>query len=604
MSVAQTLTAGILEKAATLRNDDSILVHIRGRDCVAIEARYHKRCYQRYTKCLSNKPRDSGPTLYDAAFEEFCTRIIDQRIIRNKEILLLNYLLKAFTSCVQEIEHIDVPYQAARLKTRIQMRYPQIIFHSSKTMNKGTLVYADTLNAGEVADDMMEIDTNTDDEDDDDNEFGTNDREINPTSSQLHSCSFREFFSVAMEIRKLLRESKGIDADWPPDSHDLTLQFATKSIPVKLYNFLAWAVGFSDEPTGDERVKINENERTRVVSIAQDLVYAESKGKKFTHKSLALGMTVRQITGSVRLLRILHGLGHTASVATVYKHDTALAIASSRGEDIIIPRNINPGLFATIVWDNNDFNEETASGKGTTHVANGIMLQNGTALLGDPITVSKSCRTLQAPETYITPYTSREKGTISLRDQSSDICILEESYQNEQQFARNADFVYVLSRKYASESGLSFPGWTGFNTQAHKEVPTVTNIGYLPVIDAPVTDVATVNALLEHSVSICQRLQLPEIVLVFDEALYAKAQMIRWKNEVFKSRLVIRLGDFHTIMSFCSAIAKLFKDAGLQVSFLSSNYVSVCLSIRLLVRCPPCIIIHQHKPNLIHLFIH
>ena len=110
MSVAQTLTAGILEKAAALRNDDSILVHIRGRDCVAIEARYHKRCYQRYTKCLSNKPRDSGPTLYDAAFEEFCTRIIDQRIIRNKEILLLNYLLKAFTSCVQEIEHIDVPY--------------------------------------------------------------------------------------------------------------------------------------------------------------------------------------------------------------------------------------------------------------------------------------------------------------------------------------------------------------------------------------------------------------------------------------------------------------------------------------------------------------
>ena len=67
-------------------------------------------------------------------------------------------------------------------------------------------------------------------------------------------------------------------------------------------------------------------------------------------------MTVRQITGSVRLLRILHGLGHTASVATVYKHDTALAIA--------------------------------------------IMFQNGNTTLGDHVTVSKSCRTVQAPETY------------------------------------------------------------------------------------------------------------------------------------------------------------------------------------------------------------
>jgi hypothetical protein len=192
------------------------------------------------------------------------------------------------------------------------------------------------------------------------------------------------------------------------------LQFARKSIPVKLYNFLAWAMGFPDEPLREERVQISGNELTKLVSIAQDLIYAESKGRKFTHKSLALGMTVRQITGSVRLLRILHGLRHTASVATVYKHDTALAIASSRGQDIIIPRNINPAMFATVVWDNNDFNEETVSGEGTTHVANGIMLQNGNTTLGDHVTVSKSCRTVQAPETYIAAHTNREKGTISL----------------------------------------------------------------------------------------------------------------------------------------------------------------------------------------------
>ena len=114
LSVAQTLTAGILEKAATLKNDESILLHICGKDCVAIEARYHKNCYQRYTKCVSNKSRDPGPTLYDRAFEEFCTRIIEPRIIKNKEILFLSDLLRTFISCVQEIEHIDVPYQASR----------------------------------------------------------------------------------------------------------------------------------------------------------------------------------------------------------------------------------------------------------------------------------------------------------------------------------------------------------------------------------------------------------------------------------------------------------------------------------------------------------
>ena len=84
-----------MEKAATLKNDESILLHIRGKDCVAIEARYHKNCYQRYTKCVSNKSRDPGPTLYDRAFEEFCTRIIEPRIIKNKEILFLSDLLKS-----------------------------------------------------------------------------------------------------------------------------------------------------------------------------------------------------------------------------------------------------------------------------------------------------------------------------------------------------------------------------------------------------------------------------------------------------------------------------------------------------------------------------
>jgi hypothetical protein len=206
-----------LEKAATLKSDESIFLHFRGKDCVAIEARYHKNCYQRYTKCVSNKSRDSGPTLYDRAFEEFCTRIIEQRIIKNKEILFLSYLLKTFISRVQEIEHIDVPYQAARLKTRIGMRYPQIIFHTSKTMNniKGTLVYADSVIPGEVADDLMEIRNNSQDDDD---EFNADDPlcDINQTSSQVNGCSFQDFFPVAMEIKKILQESKGIDADWAP----------------------------------------------------------------------------------------------------------------------------------------------------------------------------------------------------------------------------------------------------------------------------------------------------------------------------------------------------------------------------------------------------
>jgi hypothetical protein len=464
------------------------------------------------------------------------------------------------------------------------------------------------MSAGDVADDLMEIHTESDTEDEDsdegddelndDSEYSKEERINNNkrTATWKSDSSLQQLFHAALEVRNLINESKGVHSGWPPDSHDLTLALATKSIPIKLYNFLAWCLGFSCEPIQHEMVEIRPSEKTKVVSIAQDMIYAESSGKKQTHKSLALGMTVRQMTGSIRLLRILHGLGHTASTDTVYRHDTALALASTNGQEIIIPRNMNPESFTTIVWDNNDFSEETVSGKGTTHVANGIIIQNEDVRLREKTTVSKKHRTVKAPEINIAPYTSKERGTISLQDQSSDIPLEQQSYRHEQNMARNADFVYMLSRKCASESGDCLPGWTGFNTQVHKEIRRTSNIGYLPVIDAPVTDMATVNEILRHSVSICQRLQLPEIVLVFDEAIYSKAQMIRWKDEELKRRLVIRLGDFHTVMSFCTAIAKIFKDAGQQVSiqfpvsiclfFRPTVHPSICLSVRLSTLVP------------------
>jgi hypothetical protein len=45
LSLAQTITAGRLLAAAEVKNDESILVHIRWHDCVAIEVRYHRKCY-------------------------------------------------------------------------------------------------------------------------------------------------------------------------------------------------------------------------------------------------------------------------------------------------------------------------------------------------------------------------------------------------------------------------------------------------------------------------------------------------------------------------------------------------------------------------------
>lgn len=86
------------------------------------------------------------------------------------------------------------------------------------------------------------------------------------------------------------------------------------------------------------------------------------------HSSLA--MAVRHTTGSAQLKGILNGLGHCSSNSQVLEH---AELQLQRG-DTYIPPNITVQVQATLVWDNNDFGEETLSGKGTTHDTNGTVI--------------------------------------------------------------------------------------------------------------------------------------------------------------------------------------------------------------------------------------
>ncbi len=124
---------------------------------------------------------------------------------------------------------------------------------------------------------------------------------------------------------------------------------------------------------------------------------------------------------------------------------------------------------------------------------------------------------------------------------------------------------YVLIKSLSSDDHI-VPGWTGFNTILCEDViPPVSRIGYLPVIDTSPTEFSTIHAILKRCTDIADTLQLRFATLVFDEAIYSKIQQVRWKNDAFYNRFIVRLGEFHVIMSFLSSIARIFQDGGLKV---------------------------------------
>ena len=63
------------------------------------------------------------------------------------------------------------------------------------------------------------------------------------------------------------------------------------------------------------------------------------------------------------------------------------------------------------------------------------------------------------------------------------------------------------------------------------EIPNVSRVGYLSVIDAPPTEYSTINTILIRSKEIADKSELKYAVLVFDEAVYAKVQHVCWKEE-------------------------------------------------------------------------
>ena len=170
-----------------------------------------------------------------------------------------------------------------------------------------------------------------------------------------------------------------LDLPWPPLASDLTIENVKKVVPHELFNTLAWICGLSSEPVLNEYVNINSTENSKLMSITQDLVNLASKQRNPSPKSIALAMALRQLTGPASVISLLSGLGHCMSHSYVLAHETALAQLNA-SKDYIIPPGFISTAPTTLAWDNDDFSEETRSGKGTTHITGGIIIQRETGL--------------------------------------------------------------------------------------------------------------------------------------------------------------------------------------------------------------------------------
>ena len=534
---------------------------------MALEVKYHKRCYEHYTSFLRHaNPKDAIKYKFNKSFECFSSWV-KKEVIENENIFYMRKLKEVFIKTVMEMENEDAShYKTIRLKRRLQDKFPQFVFHKPKRRYSSEIVFSEDVNQGTVVERAL---TETDDQSDEDTDHEDEIDEANDCMAERiknqQRMPLRDLYLVALELRENIRKNcASWFNQWPPLASDITGDSVRKVVSPLLFNFVAWLLAYSDEPEEATYVDIDEKLAIKVFSICQDLIYNNSKGKTQTPKSLALAMSVRQISGCSGLISILNGLGHCVSLSSTMAYDTALAQLTMNSSDDNIPREFVVKEAINLVYDNIDFQEDI---KEQTHVTNGIITQKITGKNPSASNrregVKKSLRSLQVPQSDILPFTIGTRKTPHFLD--CDRIPTTPSWE----MAQKLDLAYVLLKMFPSDETV-LPGWTGFNTiLCQDDIPEVSRIGYLPVIDAPPTEYSTINTILKKSEDIANKLQLRYATLVFDEAVYAKIQHVRWKNEAFQNRFVVRLGEFHTSMSFLSAISKIFADGGLKVGLFS-----------------------------------
>lgn len=135
------------------------------------------------------------------------------------------------------------------------------------------------------------------------------------------------------------------------------------------------------------------------------------------------------------------------------------------------------------------------------------------------------------------------------------------------------DLAWILTRLAQIHPEIQqVPGWSGFNQLLSTDGSQPTNVGPLPIINAPAHGFDTLWPVILQ----CQAMtKLREgnytVVTMQDEALYNKAKMLQWaKTEEFKN-VVIMLGGFHTQMTFSKAIGKYLASSGICDMWIESE---------------------------------
>ena len=329
--------------AAKIREDNRLIISLEGQDYIAIEVRYHRTCYQRYThiKELDNllerceEIASEEGSHYDITFKAV-VRKVQEEAIDGLEILKMTDLCTFYVGQLKELGLNISGYRSEKLKNRLIKHFDDTIyFWHPRYRSESEVVFSNEVPEGQIVEAGL---------------LSTEEKEYNISFKDLHSNHDleRNVFQCTKLLRSYIKETTLEGMKFPPSQEDINEEAAP--LPDMLYNFPGWLLSQSDECKELNKGKIttlSARMHHKVVSIAQDIVFIASNGSKLTPKHIAFPMTMKSIIGSAEVLTLLNRFGHGVSYSKLEEIETAMAerqINKHENKDLL-PSNCQKNIF-------------------------------------------------------------------------------------------------------------------------------------------------------------------------------------------------------------------------------------------------------------------
>ena len=195
-------------------------------------------------------------------------------------------LRELFVKIVRDMEdHEDsVELSTSFLKEKLKRRYSRLQFIRPSRRNASEIVCVEET-TGILADNLPS--TSTSEVEDSEQASGT---ESKDTNLHVNNNDIHILYMASQLLKGIVASVVGLNEFWPQTASDIKAKAAEVLIPAKLFNFLAWVSGISDDVEFEHFIATNDDNKRKILSIAQDLVSMSSKGRRVMPKHVALGM--------------------------------------------------------------------------------------------------------------------------------------------------------------------------------------------------------------------------------------------------------------------------------------------------------------------------